>query len=105
MQTLADYFGLEGETLNLQCQGFLELVKMSSAPRSLNHFITLLYGNSHAEKGLLVQFQLVGRVIAAAGVLPLSTAEVPAQAYQNRSQMLTDDKASRTAFEHQAQLY
>ena len=76
MQTLADYFGLEEETLNLQWQGFLELVKMSSAPRSLNYFITLLYGNGHAEKGLLVQFPLVGRVMAAAGVLPLSTAEV-----------------------------
>ena len=56
MQTLADYFGLEEETFDLQWQGFLELVKMSSAPRSLNYFITLLYGNSHSEKGLLVQF-------------------------------------------------
>ena len=56
--------------------GFLELVKMSSAPRSLTYFILLLYRNSHAEKGLLVQFPLVGRVMAAAGVLPLSTAEV-----------------------------
>ena len=50
MQTLTDYFGLEEETLNLQWQGFLELVKMSSAQRSLNYFTTLLYGNSHAEK-------------------------------------------------------
>ena len=76
MQTLVDYFGLEEEALNLQWQGFLELVKMSSAPRSLNYFVMLLYGNGHAEKGLLVQFPLVGCVMAAAGVLPLSTAEV-----------------------------
>ena len=76
MQTLAEYFGLEAETLNTQWQGFLELIKMSSAPRSLNYFLELLYGKSHAEKGLLVQFPLVGHVIAAAGVLPLSTAEV-----------------------------
>ena len=76
MQTLADYFGLEEETLNLQWQGFLELVKMFSAPRSLNYFITLLYGNSHAEKGVLVQLPLVGCFMAASGVLPLSTTEV-----------------------------
>ena len=31
---------------------------------------------SHAEKGLQVQFLLVRRVMTAAGVLPLSTAEV-----------------------------
>ncbi|MEW8548619.1 MAG: DUF4371 domain-containing protein, partial [Candidatus Thiodiazotropha sp.] len=76
MQTLAEYFGLEAETLNIQWQGFLEIVKMSSGPRSLSYFLELLYGKGHEEKGLLVQFPLVGQVIAAASVLPLSTAEV-----------------------------
>jgi len=75
MEALAEYFGVESETLTCQWQGFLELIKMSEAPRTMRNILHLFYGENHADKGFLAQFPLVGRMFAAASVLPLSTAE------------------------------
>jgi len=93
MEAVAQHFSMEPETLACQWQGFLELIKLSSVPKSMDYFLELFYGEKHTAKGILDQFPLVAKAVSAASVLPVSTAEVE-RVFSQLKLMKTDHRCS-----------
>ncbi|XP_052233238.1 zinc finger protein 862-like [Dreissena polymorpha] len=77
MEQLASHYGMDGEDLQIQWQGFTELASSFACnERSLVNLGRLFHGRAHVDKGLTIAYPLVSRLVSIALVLPLSTATV-----------------------------
>ena len=77
MDTLASYFTMDSDDIQVQWQGFTELIKtMHVENRNLGHLAKFFFGKEDVSKGPEIQFPLVARLVAIAVTLPLSTVEV-----------------------------
>lgn len=77
MEVLARHYEMDQEILLTQWQNFIDIVSSyEQKDRNLPGLLKLFFGVEHSNKGLNAQFPLLGKLLSAANVMPLSTAGV-----------------------------